>query len=51
MNKQPAIIAALIAALLASVGGAAFLKHHPKPTLREAFKACEVGELSGLACC
>jgi hypothetical protein len=51
MNKQPAIVAALIAAVLASAGGAAFLKHHPNPTLREVFKACEAGKLSGLACC
>jgi hypothetical protein len=51
MKKQPTIIAALVAAVLASAGGAAFLNHHPKPTLREVFNSCEAGELSGLACC
>lgn len=43
--------AALVAALLASTGGAVFLTHHPDPTLRDVFAACEKGDVSGLACC
>ena len=49
--KQTAITTTLIAAILASIGGASFLKKHPDPTLREVFVACETGELTGLACC
>lgn len=43
--------AALIAALLASGGGIAFLHKHPDPTLREVFKSCEASEVNGIACC
>ena len=45
------IQAALIALILASAGGAAFLHHNPNPTLRDVFLSCEKGELSGIACC
>lgn len=48
---QTAAGAALIAALLASAGGAVFLKKHPDPTLRDVFKGCEAGELHGIVCC
>ena len=43
--------AALIAAVLASGGGIAFLHKHPNPTLREVFAACEAGQMDGIACC
>lgn len=48
MNKKTA---ALIALILASAGGAAFLHKNPNPTLRDVFAACEKGELRGIACC
>lgn len=48
---QTAAGAALIAALMASAGGYLFLKQHPNPTLREVFKACEGGTVSGIVCC
>lgn len=50
-KSRKAIIAALIALISASAGGAAFLHKHPQPTLREVFASCEKGELSGIACC
>ena len=49
--KQTKTGAALIAALLASSGGYAFLHKHPNPTLREVFAACEKGDVRGSACC
>lgn len=51
MNKPSAASAALIAALMATAGGYAFLQKHHEPTLREVFAACEKGELNGMACC
>jgi hypothetical protein len=52
MQKKSAIGAALIAAVLASAGGAAFLAHNHNPTLRDVFKACEAGNFPGsVVCC
>lgn len=42
---------ALVALLLASIGGAAFLKVNPEPTLKDVYLACEQGKLSGIVCC
>lgn len=50
-TKTTAATAALIAALLGSIGGYHFLKKHPNPTMREVYAACEKGEVSGIACC
>jgi hypothetical protein len=50
MKKTPAVLA-LIATILASAGGTAFLRKHPNPTLRDVFASCEKGELAGIACC
>lgn len=43
--------AALIALILASAGGAAFLHKNPNPALRDVFGACETGSLHGIVCC
>lgn len=51
IDKQTALTAALVAALLASIGGSQFLKKNPDPTLRDVYVACEKGEVSGIACC
>jgi hypothetical protein len=48
MDKKTA---ALVALLLASAGGGTFLLHHPKPTLKDVFLACEQGKLTGMVCC
>lgn len=50
-TAQTATGAALIAALLGSVGGTAFLKKHPDPNLRLVYQACEQGEITGIVCC
>lgn len=51
VEKKSGITAALIALILASVGGAAFLQTNSTPTLRDVYAACEAGKLSGIACC
>ncbi len=59
MDTKTKIGAALIAAILASAGGAAFLQDHPNPTLREVYIACETpsaedptkGKIYGMVCC
>lgn len=43
--------AALVAAILASIGGGAFLAHHKEPSIKDVFLACEQGKLSGFVCC
>ena len=50
-TKKTALMTALIASLLASAGGAAFLHKHHNPTLREVYAACEKGEIEGVVCC
>ena len=51
ITNRKTMIAALVALISASAGGAAFLQKHHEPTLREVFLACEKGDLSGIACC
>jgi len=50
-NKKKKLgAAAVIALLLASAGGAEFLKRHPNPTIEEIKAACDKGEVLGVVC-
>jgi hypothetical protein len=51
VTPRTAITSGLIALILASAGGVAFLHKNQNPTLREVYAACEKGDLSGVACC
>lgn len=51
MAKKTAVVLALLAALGSTYGGLAFLHKNAHPTLREVYKACEAGDVNGVACC